>query len=133
MLKKWIKNERGSATIEFLSMIPLILLVMLIFGQFLVAGYAVIITQSAANEAAKRYSVTESKEEAIEAANKVISTSGNNLKLRPEFEMINRNPESRDFTATVTVDMTLQFLPKKILGILPPITFKKEISGKVLK
>ncbi|MFO1442100.1 pilus assembly protein [Bacillus sp. Bva_UNVM-123] len=133
MLKRWVKNERGSATIEFLSMIPLILLVMMIFWQFLVAGYAVIITQSAANEAAKIYSVTESKEQATEAANKIVSTSGDNLKLRTDYEIINRSSGSRDFTATVTVDMRLQFLPKKILGVLPPITFNKEISGKVLK
>lgn len=132
MLRKWFKNERGSATIEFLSMIPLILLVMLIFWQFLVAGYAVIITQSAANEAAKIYSVTGSTIEATDAANKVVATSGDNLTLRTDYDIITHS-SGRNFTAKVTVDMKLQFLPKKILGVLPPITFSKEISGKVLK
>ncbi len=51
--KKVIRNERGVATIEFLAMLPLVFFIMMVFFQFLVAGYAIIIAQSAANEAAK--------------------------------------------------------------------------------
>lgn len=127
-MKKLLKNERGSAIIEFVSMVPLVLLLMMILWQFLVAGYAVIITQSAANEAAKVYSVTGELDTATESAEKVISTSGDNLKMIDV-----KISGSKDFKATVTVDMKLKFLPEKFLGKVPPITFDKSISGRMVE
>ncbi|MGE8207124.1 TadE/TadG family type IV pilus assembly protein [Heyndrickxia sp. NPDC080065] len=135
MKKSVIKNEQGSATIEFLSMVPLVLLVMLLFWQFLVAGYAVIITQSAANEAAKVYSAADvnsspasAKAAAEEAARKVINHSGKNL----EFENLSTNLTGRDFTMTVKVNMNLLFIPKDIVGTLSQVTFSKSINGRVM-
>lgn len=126
--KAILNDERGSATIEFLSMVPLVLLMMLIFWQFLVAGYAVIVTQSAANEAAKVYSVTKDSAEAENAARKVINNAGNNLSLRSAAPSGNKK-----FTITVNVDMHLLFLPKKWAGYLPPINFSRTISGRVME
>ncbi len=130
-MKKLLKNERGSAIIEFVSMVPLVLLLMMILWQFLVAGYAVIITQSAANEAAKTYSVTKDRTKANDAADKIIQNAKATLKLNRNVDIQDIN--SRDFEATVTVDMTLKFLPKKVLGILPPLTFDKSISGRTVE
>ena len=127
-MKKLVKNERGSAIIEFISMVPLVLLFMMIFWQFLVVGYAVMITQSAVNEAAKVYSVTADKEKAEEAAREIVKTSGDNLKFN-NVEIAG----SKNFNATVTVDMNLKFLPKKFLGSVPPITFEKSISGRTVE
>lgn len=137
MWKRLIKeNEKGSATIEFLSMVPLVLLIMLIFWQFLVAGYAVIITQTAANEAAKVYSVSEvetdpvsAREDAEKAAKKVISNSGKNL----EFQDLSTNRTGRDFTMTVKVNMNLLFIPEDIVGKLSQVTFSKSINGRVME
>ncbi|QED46418.1 TadE family protein [Cytobacillus dafuensis] len=130
-MKKLLKNERGSAIIEFVSMVPLVLLLMMILWQFLVAGYAVIITQSAANEAAKVYSVTKDSTEAKHAAEKIINSAKATLKLSGD-NVINSSG-SRNFEAKVKVDMTLKFLPKKFLGAVPPITFEKSISGRTVE
>lgn len=130
-MKKLLKNERGSAIIEFISMVPLVLLLMMILWQFLVAGYAVIITQSAANEAAKTYSVTKDRMEANAAAEKIVQNAKATLKLNGNVNIVDLN--SRDFKATVTVDLSLKFLPKKILGILPPLTFDKSINGRTVE
>lgn len=130
-MKKLLKNERGSAIIEFVSMVPLVLLLMMILWQFLVAGYAVIITQSAANEAAKTYSVTKDRNEANAAAEKIVQNAKATLKLNGNVNIVDLN--ARDFKATVTVDMSLKFLPKKFLGILPPLTFDKSINGRTVE
>ncbi|WP_313798382.1 pilus assembly protein [Cytobacillus sp.] len=130
-MKKLLKNERGSAIIEFISMVPLVLLLMMILWQFLVAGYAVIITQSAANEAAKTYSVTKDRAEAHAAAEKIVQNAKATLKLNGNVNIVDLN--SRDFKATVTVDLSLKFLPKKILGVLPPLTFDKSINGRTVE
>ncbi|MGN7402173.1 TadE family protein [Cytobacillus praedii] len=130
-MKKLLKNERGSAIIEFISMVPLVLLLMMILWQFLVAGYAVIITQSAANEAAKNYSVTKNPMEANAAAEKIVQNAKGILKLNGNVNI--QNLSSRDFKATVTVDMSLKFLPKDFLGILPPLTFDKSINGRTVE
>ncbi|MBS4193292.1 pilus assembly protein [Bacillus sp. FJAT-49705] len=129
-MKKLLKNERGSAIIEFVSMVPLVLLLMMILWQFLVAGYAVIITQSAANEAAKVYSVTKDSSEANNAAKKIINSAKATLKLNGAVAI---DSSGRNFEATVKVDMTLKFLPKKFLGTVPPLTFEKSISGRTVE
>ena len=77
--KNKTKEERGSATIEFLSMLPLLLFFTLVLFQFLIVGYNVIVTQSALNEASKVYATTGNYEEAKMAAQDVLSTSGNNI------------------------------------------------------
>lgn len=128
-LKRFCKNERGAATIEFLSMLPLILFIMMVFFQFLVAGYAIIIAQSAANEAAKTYSVTKSTEDARESARKVVETAGENLKFRSMPEPTG----GKNFELTVFVDMNLIFVPEKYTGKLPDITFSKTINGRVME
>ena len=125
--RKVIRNERGVATIEFLAMLPLVFFIMMVFFQFLVAGYAIIIAQSAANEAAKTYAVTSSITEAESAAEKVVDTAGDNL----EFKKIEMDGGS-DFELTVFVDMNLIFVPEKWTGKLPEITFSKSISGRVM-
>ncbi|MEK5037265.1 TadE/TadG family type IV pilus assembly protein [Sporosarcina sp. FSL K6-3457] len=125
--RKVFRNERGVATIEFLAMLPLVFFIMMVFFQFLVAGYAIIIAQSAANEAAKTYAVTSSIREAESAAEKVVDTAGDNL----EFKKIEMDGGS-DFELTVFVDMNLIFVPEKWTGKLPEITFSKSISGRVM-
>lgn len=129
-MKKKLQNERGSATIEFLAMVPLVLLIMMIFWQFLVAGYAVIISQSALNEAAKTYSVTDgSLSEANSTAKDFIQNAGGNL----EFRNIADSRNGNNFRLTLYVNLNLVFIPEKYVGKLPKISFSKEISGRVME
>lgn len=67
-LNEKLKSEEGSSTIEFLGILPFILLVVMIAWQLIISVQAVVVAQSAANEAAKVYSITEDSFEATEAA-----------------------------------------------------------------
>lgn len=129
-LRKKLTNEQGSATIEFLAMVPLVLLIMMIFWQFLVAGYAVIISQSALNEAAKTYAITSGDlGEASSAASEFINKAGGNLDfVRVEESYRNGN----NFGLTLHVNLNLIFIPDKYVGKLPKVSFQKSVSGRVM-
>lgn len=49
-IKKCLKKEEGSATIEFLGIIPLAILFLVILIEFVAAIHAVAVVESAANE-----------------------------------------------------------------------------------
>jgi Flp pilus assembly protein TadG len=126
---KRLKNERGSATIEFLAMVPLVLLILMIFVQFLVAGYAVMVAQSAVNEAAKVYSTSGDLEAARGAASSVVENAGGNLTPPQVFES-SRN--GNNFELTLNVDLKLMFIPEKYTGSMPNISFARSINGRVM-
>ncbi len=129
-IRKELTNEQGSATIEFLGMVPLILFIMMIFWQFLVAGYAVIISQSAVNEAAKTYATTSGDlNEANTAANEFINKAGGNLDF-VKVEESYRN--GNNFELTLHVNLDLIFIPDKYVGSLPKVSFKKSVSSRVM-
>ena len=130
MIKKRLDNEQGSATIEFLGMVPLVLLIMMIFWQFLVAGYAVIISQSALNEAAKTYAITSGNiSETNATASEFIDNAGGNL----DFVRVEEAYRSgNNFKLTLHVNLDLVFIPEKYVGVLPKISFKKSVSGRVM-
>jgi Flp pilus assembly protein TadG len=129
-IRKRLTNEQGSATVEFLAMMPLILLIMMIFWQFLVAGYAVIISQSALNEAAKTYAITSGDlGEANSMASEFINKAGGNLDfVRVEESYRNGN----NFGLTLHVNLNLIFIPDKYVGKLPKVSFQKSVSGRVM-
>ncbi|MFS0784431.1 TadE/TadG family type IV pilus assembly protein [Bacillus sp. 1P06AnD] len=127
-----IRSEKGSATIEFLGILPLAILALLIVWQLIVGIHGVIVAQSAANEAAKVYSVTEENGEAYNAANKIVSSASGYLQMT-SGSPINAD-SSRDFTSKVSVDIQLVFLPKKLFsGAAPSVPFTAEVSGRVIK
>lgn len=126
--KKRIKNEEGSMTIEFIGLIPLIFLMLIIFWQFMVGAYAVFVTHSAANEAAKIYSYTKSEGEAIGAAQKILQTSGQNV----HYDGLSVSGDS-DFSLTLNAELELIFLPSEWGSFLPRIDFSKSVSGRVIE
>jgi len=128
---KILRREKGSATIEFLAMVPLVLFIMMVFWQFLVAGYAVIISQSAVNEAAKTYSVTGDSSKAEEKATAIINSMGGDLSI--EDLDPNRDVDGNDFNMTLKAKFRLSFIPVEFVGVN---TFELEIdrslSGRVM-
>lgn len=128
-IKKRVRNnEKGSASIEFIGIIPLVFLIMLILWQFLISAYAVIITQSAANEAAKVYSITESASEAYAAASTIVNTAGSSI----EFSGSTISGAD-DFKATVSVKIKFVFLPDEWFASPPFHPFSSDASGKVIQ
>lgn len=131
-IPKKLKSEKGSAAIEFLGMVPLVLLLMVALWQFFAGAYAFIVTQSAANEAAKVYAMTENTAEATSAAREVISVAGDSILFNASRTSINTSSE-RQFSANVGVDFELSFLKKLFKGNTPKIPLDAEVSSRVIK
>ncbi len=114
LLKRRFKNEDGSATIEFIGILPLALLLLMIIWQFIVGINGVLVTQSAANEYAKVYSITQNAGEASAAANNILSTTGNYLQSQG---VSGSSLGSKEFTAEANVEIRLVFCQANYLVI----------------
>lgn len=124
------KNEEGSATIEFLGMVPFVFLLMVMLWQFFVAGFAVMTAQSAANEAAKVYSTTGSTGQAIHAARNVVGAAGGNISYDESSSDI-ATGNGASFTAKIGVDFDLVFLPDS--WDLPDISIVRKSTSRVIR
>ncbi|MGG4440739.1 TadE/TadG family type IV pilus assembly protein [Brevibacillus fortis] len=130
-LKKIVSNEKGSVTVEFIAILPFVFLIMLICWQFLVGVYGVIISQSAANEAAKVYAITGNSGEATQAARNVVNAAGGYI----SFKGADISGEVDGyFTAKVGVQMELGFLPEwfNIKKEDRYISFDREMKSRVM-
>ena len=54
---RFIKDERGVETLEFLGIFPLVLLIMVLIWQFVLAGYTAVVVAGASREAARAAAV----------------------------------------------------------------------------
>ncbi|MBS4210373.1 TadE family protein [Bacillus sp. FJAT-50079] len=127
-VKQNMKNEEGSATIEFLGILPFALLLIVIMWQLIVTVHAVVLVQSAANEAGKVYSLTEDASEAAHAAKEIVGASGNYLTFQSAPIQGGKN-----YTATVHANITFVFLPEKIFGRSPSYSFSSTAKGRVIE
>lgn len=130
-LKKIVSNEKGSVTVEFIAILPFVFLIMLICWQFLVGVYGVIISQSAANEAAKVYAITGNSGEAMQAAKNVVDAAGGSI----TFNSGDITGEGNGyFTAKVGVQMELEFLPDWLYIKEEDryISFDREMKSRVM-
>lgn len=110
-------------------MMPLIFLTLMIVWQFVAGIHGLMIAESAANEAAKVYSVTANASEAAQAAEKIVSSSGSYIGYRG-------TPISgtNQFTASVNISIDFVFLPAKFFpGGKPTFSYTADTSGKVIK
>ncbi|MDQ0243883.1 uncharacterized protein (UPF0333 family) [Bacillus fengqiuensis] len=130
--KKHIHNEKGSASIEFLGMVPLLLLLFVMLWQFLIVGYALIVTHSAVNEGAKVYAVTENPLEASAKAHDVMSKVGASIRQTVPLT-VNYSGGSPDFTAVLQTEVELVFLPADMRKGLPAIPIKQEATSRVIQ
>ncbi len=53
----YFKNEKGSQTIEFLAVFPLVIVAFMIIWQMALVAYAVVVTEAAARDGARAASV----------------------------------------------------------------------------
>jgi hypothetical protein len=128
-VKEKVANEEGSSTIEFLGILPLVFIVLMIMWQLIVSVQGVMIAQSAANEAAKVYSMTANSSEAEAAASNVVSSGGSYLTFQGASGM-----SSKDFTTKVNVKIDFVFLPDQLFpNGTPSYSFSSTASGKVIK
>lgn len=128
-MKKVKLDEKGSATIEFLGMVPIIFLTLMIVWQFIAGIHGLMVAESAANEAAKVYSVTADAGDASAAAEKIVNSSGS-------YISYGGTPISgtNQFTASVNISIDFVFLPAEFFpGGKPTFSYTADTSGKVIK
>ncbi|MED1794565.1 TadE/TadG family type IV pilus assembly protein [Brevibacillus nitrificans] len=129
-----LKDERGSVTVEFIGILPFVFLILLILWQFLTGVYAVIIAQSAANEAAKVYAITGNSGEALDAAQHIVGSAGGGIAYNGGESSI--SGDGSYFTARVGVSLDLFFLPDFIKDNMSEedrvISFSRELRGRVI-
>lgn len=126
---KKMMNEEGSATIEFLGVVPLVFTVMMVAWQFIAGFHGLLIAESAASEAAKVYSVTADAGEATAAAQNIVDAGGSYISFAGA-------PISgtNEFTAAVNVQIDFVFLPARMFsGGKPSFSYSADTSGKVIK
>ncbi|SEP97976.1 TadE family protein [Piscibacillus halophilus] len=127
---KKLKSEEGSATIEFIGIVPLAIILLAIMIQFIVSVNGVIVAQSAANEYAKVYSVTENHDQATSAAQEVLNSTGSYL----SGSISGPNQINKEFSTTVNAQIKLIFLPDEILGHgVPTINFSTKANSRVIE
>ena len=126
--RKRFNNEEGSATIEFLGIVPLALLLLMIIIQFIVGIHGVLVTQSAANEYANVYSITKDQSEAQDAANRILSSTGSYLQTQSISGPTSGN---KQFEAEVNVSINLLFVSNYFPGLSVP--YSATAYGRVIE
>lgn len=105
--KKQFKNEKGSMTLEFIGVLPFLLLFVVLLFQVVATGASILSAQSAANEAAKVYALSEDAHEAEQVARDIVGT-GNLM----SFTDIDFATEvNGNFKVDLNVHLYLAFLP----------------------
>ncbi|QKS72477.1 pilus assembly protein [Paenalkalicoccus suaedae] len=122
-------SERGSASIEFIAMVPLLLMLLVVIWQFFVAGFAVYNTQAAANDAAKVYAATNDVGLAQQEAQRMLDTN----KHVSGSVGISGGGSGGEFTATVQADFQVSLLPRQVLGYSTSIPIERTVTGRVMQ
>ena len=85
MLRRLSKEERGAEAIEFVGLVPLVLLVALLSWQLILVGYAGIVAAGAAREGARAAAVDQDVGGAVSASSaglrvEVVSAGGGEMR-----------------------------------------------------
>lgn len=128
-VRKILKSEKGSQSIEFLGILPFYFLFFLLLWQIVASGYAVLNLKSIASDAAQIYAMTENYIETKEVIDK--SIEGGELLKNHSFVIERDQGNTSLFVVTITASHPLVFLPnswkEKTL-----ITINSKATGKVL-
>lgn len=126
--KKTIKNEDGSISLEFLGLLPFLFLFMLLLWQVAASGLAILSAQSAVDEAAQVYAVSESEIQAVDKAQDIVGTGG--LMQYNSLAITTPDPQG-DFEATLNVTLNLVFLPDNWTNLSIPFSISS--NGRVME
>ena len=128
-VRKLLKDERGSLSIEFLGILPLYFLLFLLLWQVVASGYAVISLKAVASDAAQVYAVSEDYYEKKEVVDH--SLGGSSLLKNHSFVIQNVHGSAALFEIKITARHPLVFLPDSMAN-LASISIDSKATGKVL-
>lgn len=107
-IMKHFKNEKGAMSLEFIGILPFLFLFLLLLWQVVALGTSILAAQSAVNEAAKVYAVSEDFYEAEQIAKDIVGTG--DLMSFTGFNI--PTPEANGhFEVELDVRLYLSFLP----------------------
>lgn len=69
------RNEQGSLSIEFIGLLPFVIILFLIIWQLIGTGTSLLMAQKAVNESAKVYSITKDTSDAERAVRNIIGSN----------------------------------------------------------
>ena len=127
------KDEQGSASLEFIAMVPYVFLLMAILWQLVVGAYALITVQSAANEAAKVFSVSLESGEALQAARDIINRTGDSIRYSAARSYVSGVGRDGSFSVRIGVDLDLAHLPDKFFPNRLTIPITQKTVSRVIK
>lgn len=128
-IREIAKEEKGSVSLEFLTVLPYYLFFFLILWQVVASGLTFMKAQSAVNEAAKVYSVTSDTVKAKEIAEDILGYS--DIMQFKEFK-IKPGSAAREFEAELTYEHGLIFIPKDWRK-KATLTFTQSVDSRVIK
>lgn len=130
-IKKKLKEEKGSMTLEFLMVMPYYFFFFLLLWQAVASGITFMNVQSAVNEAAKTYSVTGDEVKAFDVAQDAVGFSD-----MMYFENFSILPTSgKEFVAKIEVKHGLVFIPKEWRDTIEPfkLDLDLEVASRMIK
>ena len=126
--RRWLDNEKGSATLEFLMVLPYYFLFFLLLWQAVASGLTFMKAQSAVNQAAKIYSVTNDENQAASAAREAIGAS----EMMTYQNLSISNNYDNTFNAKIELRHGFVFIPKEWRN-RASVTLTQSVSGRVIK
>ncbi|MBT2691245.1 pilus assembly protein [Bacillus sp. ISL-47] len=127
-LKKKLQEEKGSMTLEFLTVMPYYFFFFLLLWQAVASGLTMMKAQSAVNEAAKYYAVTEEYSEAYSIASDAIGVS--DIMTFQGFDI--HTGFNGEFEAVIQLRHGLVFVPKEWRN-KASINFTHKVNSRVIK
>ncbi|HHW38076.1 MAG TPA: pilus assembly protein [Bacillales bacterium] len=128
-IKKKLKEEKGSMTLEFLMVMPYYFFFFLLLWQAVASGITFMNVQSAVNEAAKTYSVTGDTDKAFEVAQNAIGFS--DIMYFENFSILPKS--SKEFVAKIEVKHGLVFIPKEWRNTIQPFDIDLEVASRMIR
>ncbi|MDQ0337874.1 hypothetical protein J2S00_000657 [Caldalkalibacillus uzonensis] len=103
MIKKYLYNERGSQTLEFVALFPLIIFACLFIWQMALAAYTVVVAEAAARDGARVASVVGVGNQG--AIREAVNKAAYGLDVQQVNAMTRPNSYGEEVTVTVAVKL----------------------------
>lgn len=101
------RGEAGSQTVEFLGLLPILLLVTAAAWQFILAAYAVVVAESAVRDAARAAAVAP-EADVERAARRALVAAAGSLRVQDLEVRLRRSPPSRGMPGLVSTEVQVR-------------------------
>ncbi|PLS15389.1 hypothetical protein CVD28_24005 [Bacillus sp. M6-12] len=126
-IRRRLRNEKGSVSIEFLGILPFYFMFFLLLWQVVASGYAVFTAKTAVNNAAKTFAATNELTEAIDSAQETLGNS----EVISYKNLVTTDLGNGKFKIVLYTDHSLTFIPDQWRK-KASLELEQEAIGKVM-